>query len=54
MSADLQASTGERLAARLVTGPIAFLLAGVVDVSIFTAIALRGAVAARLAGRRGR
>jgi hypothetical protein len=53
LSAD-DASAVERVAARIVTGPLAFLLAGLIDVSVFTAIAVRGAAAARLAARRGR
>ena len=52
MSADLEASAAERLVARILTGPPAFLIAGLIDVSVFTAIALRGAVKARVAGRR--
>jgi hypothetical protein len=35
-----------------VTGPLAFLLAGLIDVSVFTGIALRQALRARIADRR--
>lgn len=42
----------ERVAAQIVTGPVAFLLAGAIDVSVFTRVALRQARAARLEDRR--
>jgi hypothetical protein len=41
-----------RIAARVVTGPLAFLLAGLIDLGIFTAIAVRRGLAARLAAQR--
>ena len=46
-------SAKERLAARIVTGPLAFLAAGLIDLSVFTGYALRGAVKARISARRG-
>jgi hypothetical protein len=42
----------ERIAARLLTGPAAFLLAGIVDVAAFTATALRNAALTRWRARR--
>jgi hypothetical protein len=42
----------ERLAAQTVTGPLAFLVAGLIDLSVFTGYALRGAIRARIAARR--
>jgi hypothetical protein len=41
----------ERAAARLLTGPAAFLVAGVVDLIAFAAITLRAAARRRLRGR---
>jgi hypothetical protein len=35
---------GERLAARLVTGPLAFLVGGVIDVLVYAAAAARARV----------
>ena len=52
MSAERLSPT-ERVAARIVTGPLAFLAAGLVDLSVFTGYLLRGAVNARISGRRG-
>lgn len=46
-------SRTERVAARIVTGPLAFLASGLIDLTVFTSYALRGAVNARIAGRRG-
>jgi hypothetical protein len=37
-----------RLAARLITGPIAFFLAGVIDIGAFAFAALREAIRKRL------
>jgi hypothetical protein len=37
-----------RLAARLLTGPVAFLLAGIVDLGAFAAITLRDTARKRL------
>ena len=42
----------ERVAARTVTGPLAFLVAGLIDVGVFTSYALRGAIRARVAAHR--
>jgi hypothetical protein len=42
----------ERLAARLLTGPAAFLLAGIIDIAAFTATSLRNAALSRWRARR--
>lgn len=48
----LRRSPLERIAARAVTGPFAFLLAGLIDLSVFTTYALRGTIRSRLAAGR--
>jgi len=42
----------ERCAARIVTGPLAFLLAGLIDLGVFSGYLLRGTIVARIEARR--